>query len=214
MLGLGTVSLAWQSTLPPIHQWLPYLKVPLSPLWPKGILAKYGGFPSPLPSRWQPNFLLLFSFGSSPLRTQGPAPFIKALVFLRPMKQHCGHPAVGSPRDDCCGGLLWDPLHPPSGSSPWLPPPQPGLGASPDFIFYLYFVKMQSKQLRESIQGLRVFSLVIVKPKIPARASHSWKDAVSLKQQFAKWFFSFFMIDQPDVTAWSFCVCLINCRLI
>ena len=92
--------------------------------------------------------------------------------------------------------------------------PPAGLGPSPDFIFYLCFVKMQSKQLRESIQGLRVFSLVIVKPKIPARASHSWKDAVSLKQQFEKWFFSFFMIDQPDVTAWSFCVCLINCRLI
>lgn len=73
---------------------------------------------------------------------------------------------------------------------------------------------MQSKQLRESIQGLRVFSLVIVKSKIPARASHSWKDTVSSKQQCAKWLLSFFMIDQPRCDGLRLCLCLINYRVI
>lgn len=72
-------------------------------------------------------------------------------------------------------------------------PQGPHLGSlkdlSPLLILFFNSVLLKCKVNKwESVQGLRVFSLVIVKPKIPAKAGRSWEDLVSSKQHFAKWF--------------------------
>lgn len=111
-------------------------------------------------------------------------------------------------------GLNW-------GSS--VEPPQPSLrvltlipaGPGPSLVLFLNTILLNWKVNNgESIQGLRVFTLVTTKAKIPVRAS--FMGGPSETQAAVCKVVVLFLHDWPtrSDTAWSFCVCLINCGLV